>query len=162
MPLPQDEQKRRLSVAETGKVGNSLTNLMSRLSVSPPSKKSELYSSPANTPGLAPKHKSHVVVVEGLGSPTKEVNENVSRFSFTSLNNLLNNEKQSKKSDNISRDDIIDNNFSLNASEDIKNGKIIRERYKKEANECADGENFQQQKEAFMSSFDFIVKNVEQ
>ena len=142
MPLPQDEQKRRLSVAETGKVGNSLTSLMSRLSVSPPSKKSELNRSPSNEPDL-PKHKSHVVVVEGLGSPTKEENETVSRFSFTSLNNLLNNEKKSKKSDNISRDDMIDNTFSLNASEDIKNGKIIRERYKQEAIECAEGENFQ-------------------
>ena len=162
MPLPQDDQKRRLSEAETGKVVNSLTGLLSRLSVSPPSKKSDLNSSPTNAPSLAPKHKSNVVVVEGLGSPLKEANESVSKFSFASLNNLINSEKKSKKSENISREDMIDNNFSLNASEDIKNSKIIRERYKKEANECADGENFQQQKEAFMSSFNFIVKNVEQ
>ena len=117
-------------------------SLMNRLSVSPPSKKSELNSSPTSGPNLDPKHKSHVVVVEGLGSPTKEANETVSRFSFNSLNNMLNNEKKSRKSDALSREDMIENSFSLNASEDIKNGKIIRERYKKEANECAEGENF--------------------
>ena len=33
----------------------------------------------------------------------------------------------------------LESGFQFNASEDIKNGKIIRERYKKEADICAGG-----------------------
>ena len=100
--------------------------------------------------------------MQRLDSTPKDANEIVSKISFNSLTDILNSDKKEKKSDNQQNDSLVDNHLSFNASEDIKNGKIIRERYKREADECESSKNFQQKKQVFMNSFNFIVKTVQQ